>query len=152
LLAAIGAFRIHAAKSNLNMRECNMSTLLESISRHTARTACGCGRCVDRDETTADVQTHTADVGFFKVSLVGELAADDLRSLIAQHEGEFCHVDPFDGVPHSMEELGGWLGDQEMALRFIGLGHMLGLWHSVPLDSTTVLVPNAIVALFEQGK
>ena len=42
--------------------------------------------------------------------------------------GSHCDVDLFDGAEHGYMELGGWLGDQGLALTLMGLGSLLGLW------------------------
>ena len=102
--------------------------LAEYVMTHTERGACCCGRCVDApdDPTAHQPDGHTADMHFFKVSLRDGPDADTLRELIASHQGE---CDPLDGKEHSYMELGGWLGDQGLALQFMGMGSLLGLWN-----------------------
>jgi hypothetical protein len=68
-------------------------------------------------------------VYFFEVSAVGEPDAETFRSLIAgAREGHYNHVDPLDGEEHGYMELGGWIGDQGLAMQFMALGALLGLW------------------------
>ncbi len=107
-----------------------MAKLQEFVLAHVERGACTCGRCGDAPENPKERQPegHTADMGFFKVKTRGEPSADALRQLISEHKGSFGEVDPFDGKEHNYLELGGWLGDQGIALMFMGLGHLLGLW------------------------
>lgn len=45
-----------------------------------------------------------------------------------QHRGAFNECDLFDGKEHSYLEVGGWIGDQGLALMLMGLGTVLGLW------------------------
>ena len=70
-----------------------------------------------------------SDVIFFKVVAVKDPVLDDLVAALREHKGEFCEVDVFDGKEHNYLELGGWLGSQDYALRLIGLGAEMGLWH-----------------------
>jgi hypothetical protein len=52
-----------------------------------------------------------------------------MRALIEQsRSGEFCNCDPLDGAEHNFMELGGWLGDQGLALQFMALGFGIGMW------------------------
>ncbi len=68
------------------------------------------------------------DLVFMKVSAVPDVSLRELQQLIGTHEGVFAPVDVFDGAEHGYIELGGWLGSQELALRFMGLGVSLGLF------------------------
>jgi hypothetical protein len=106
--------------------------LRDFIQKHAERGACMCGRCFDAPPNPAAFQPpagpHTADVHFFKVRAVNDPSADDLRRLATEHKGEFNEVNVFDGKEHGYMELGGWLGDQGLALMFMGLGSVLGLW------------------------
>jgi len=72
-------------------------------------------------------QGEAADVIFFKVASDGAKPGE-LRDLVIDYKGEFCNVDLLDGREHTYIEIGGWIGDQGMALRLIGLGHLMGLW------------------------
>lgn len=69
-----------------------------------------------------------ADMIFFGVRKGPDASADDLKAVIAQHKGEFCEVDLFDGKEHGYMEIGGWAGDQGAALALMGLGAALGMW------------------------
>jgi hypothetical protein len=69
---------------------------------------------------------------FFKVSAKNSPKASVLREMIANaRDGAFCNLDPLDGEEHSYLQVGGWIGDQGMALMFMGLGEILGLWKVV---------------------
>jgi len=96
-----------------------------------------CGRCADAPPNPENLQPkdsevssrkHTADMVFFKVAMVDGPDADTLKSLIASQRGQFCDVDLFDGKEHNYMEIGAWIGDQGLALQFMALGNLLGLW------------------------
>jgi hypothetical protein len=107
-----------------------MIDLIEYIQTHSTRGACQCGRCYDAMENPKSHQPtgHTADVVFFKVALSRDVDshAKDLQELLDKNKNSYCN--PLDGNEHSYIELGGWIGDQGLALQLIGLGHLLGLW------------------------
>jgi hypothetical protein len=105
--------------------------LSEYVLAHTIRGECKCGRCIDVGTTPDPTGPHTIDLTFFKVALPPEqpaLVVADFRQLIAEHIGVFTPVDVFDGKEHNFMELGGWLGDQGLALQFMGLGVLLGVF------------------------
>lgn len=102
-------------------------TLQDYVIAHTERGECKCGRCADVGNKP-DPIGHTADTMFFKVAKHGEPDADTFTKLARAHRGEFNSVDPFDGNEHSYIELGGWIGDQGLALMFMGLGSLLGVF------------------------
>ena len=101
--------------------------LQEYVLAHTDRGECRCGSCIDRGDRP-DPGGHTIDMVFFIASLRGQPDAEELRRLILEHRGEFCEVNLFDGAEHSYMELGGWIGDQGLALMFMALGSLLGLF------------------------
>lgn len=104
-----------------------MRDLLEFIQKHAVRGECMCGKCIDGG--TKQPEGHTADLIFFKVAAVNEPKAEELKQLVQiNREGEFNGVNLFDGKEHGYIELGGWIGDQGMALVLMGLGNVLGLW------------------------
>ena len=80
------------------------------------------------------ITTHTgfaedgSDVVFFKVKAINDANSTDLIAAIRAHVGKFCECNPLDGKEHNYLELGGWIGDQGLALRLIGLGADLGAW------------------------
>jgi hypothetical protein len=58
--------------------------------------------------------------------------------------GEFTNIDARRLIyGPSYIELGGWLGSQDVALRFIGLGAVLGLWKPVTPASLGITGPDA---------
>ena len=104
-----------------------MSALVQYVLKHTDRNACTCGKCIVSGENRV-MTGHTADVFFFDVCAKGNPNVDEFKKLIAEHSGEFCEVNLFDGEEHGYQELGGWIGDQGLAMQFMGLGVILGLW------------------------
>lgn len=103
-----------------------MRELIEYILAHTERGECQCGRCIDKavDRPTPE---HSVNVHFFWVSLKGEASQDALRALLEAH---YPDLERLRGGP-SYIELGGVLGDQQVALRLIGLGDLVGLWRAI---------------------
>jgi hypothetical protein len=118
--------------------------LVEFVKKHTRRSACKCGRCIDADMGQEhDPKTHTVDVGFFSVSAVDDPSVEELRRLIQEWPGQFgVKIDLLDELPHRMEDIGGWIGSQEIALQLMGLGQLLGLWIVFTDCSLVVTVPN----------
>ena len=113
-----------------------MNALRDFVSRYANRGPCCCGKCIDAPPNPEGKQPegHTVDVHFFKVAAraeEGELPhlAAQLRALLKEsNKGEYADVDPLDGKEHNFMELGGWIGDQGLALTLMGLGGRLGLW------------------------
>lgn len=102
--------------------------LTEYVRTFSSRGACTCGKCCDAGPEKQQPDGHTADVYFFEVAALPEADAATLRQLIGEHKGVHNECDPLDRCEHSYIELGGWLGDQGLALMFMGLGTLLGLW------------------------
>jgi hypothetical protein len=103
-----------------------MTLLSKYIYDHTERGECQCGQCADKGDKP-DPTGHTIDMVFFKVAKVGTPTLEEFRKLSKESErGEFCNVNPFDGQEHSYLELGGWLGDQGLAMLYMALGTSLG--------------------------
>lgn len=100
-----------------------MTHLIDVIKRTTWQTM--------RGGSSTRESLGQVDVIFFGFCVEPGTTAEALRAAIAEHKGEWCEVNVFDGELHSYIELGGWIGDQGAALRFIGLGAVLGLWKLV---------------------
>lgn len=99
-------------------------TLGEYVEKFTERGECQCRKCVDKGGKTR-LAGHTADLMFFEVAMKEGATAEEFTRLTKEHEGKYGPCDPFDGKEHGYLELGGWIGDQALALRFMGLGHLL---------------------------
>ena len=109
--------------------ESRMPELQEYVVSHVVRGDCTCGKCVDAKKHPVQPSGHTANLVFFKVVADNNPDAAKLKELIkASVAGSHCNVDVFDGAEHNYMELGGWIGDQGVALMLMGLGDLLGLW------------------------
>ncbi len=94
-----------------------------------------CGRC-------ADTGGHTVDLQFFKVALKNsrltdsdkEVMKNTLIQLIKDHKGIYGDIDLFDGNEHNFVEIGGWIGNQGVALELMAMGELLGIWKVITPD------------------
>jgi len=102
-----------------------MTDLATFIMNNTERGECKCGACIDVGDKP-DPQGHTVDMVFFKAAKKNGATADEFKRLTAEHKGCFGDVDPFDGKEHNYMELGGWIGDQGLAMQYMALGVLLG--------------------------
>jgi len=119
-----------------------MSELVDFIRKHTERGACCCGRCFDGPPNPRLHQPlgHTADVVFFKVRAIGSPNPDTLCALISAHHGYDGEIVPLNGKEHSFLQIGGWIGDQGLALTLMGLGSLLGIWELITPRSIASMV------------
>jgi len=117
-------------------------TLADYVAHHTTRGECKCGRCIDVG-TAPDPCGLTVNVGFFIVAIVNDPTAQELQDLVTQHRGEFNQCNPFDNMPHSYIELGGWIGDQGLAMQFMALADVLKLGAVYLQDNQPILLPAA---------
>lgn len=103
------------------------------------------------------------DVGFFEVVAKKGADAQTLKDLVAQNRtGAFNSVDPFDGYEHGYMELGGWIGDQRLALTFMGLSAALGitdvlspktmLGNDLPSDLEDMLLGEGLLTICKRGE
>jgi hypothetical protein len=116
-----------------------MDELHKFIRKYAIRGDCVCGQCIDRKENPVQPEGHNIDVHFFKVGLdvlgfnntpeLRDSLGKELQQLVSNNKrGIFTTVDLLDGGEHSYLEVGGWIGDQGMALTLMGLGSLLGIW------------------------
>jgi hypothetical protein len=63
---------------------------------------------------------------FFKVVAAENPSLEDFKRLTSETRGEFGECNPFDGNEHNYLELGGWIGDQGLAMQYMALGTLLG--------------------------
>lgn len=112
------------------------NSLIDYVLTHTERGECRCGKCCD---TTGrpDPQGHTIDMVFFKVAVTNAPTKEEFIQLTKDHRGEFGEVNPIDGGDHNYMELGGWIGDQGIAMMYMALGVFLGVFNL--LSPATVL-------------
>ena len=126
-----------------------MNGILDYVVNHTERTACRCGKCIDGKvpvDAPWDVvhltEYHHVNMFFFDVSVKGNPTAEEFIRLTHEWKGTFNEVDPFDGQEHGYMELGGWIGDQGLAMQYMALGKILGLWSIMhPGDILNVNIP-----------
>jgi hypothetical protein len=110
--------------------------LVQYIQTYSQRGPCQCGQCVvltpDGFAPASIIpevpKDHTADLVFFKVHQRNGASAADLKVAILAHAGEYEDVNLFDHQEHSYLEIGGFVGDQGLAMQLMGLGALLGLW------------------------
>lgn len=103
-----------------------MTGLTNYIIDHTERGECQCGECCDK-ATDRAAPPHSMNVHFFWVSLKNEPSRRALDSLL---KAEYPSPDRLKQGP-SYIEIGAEVGSQDIALRLIGLGDLLGLWRAV---------------------
>ncbi len=115
-----------------------MDALAEYIVSRTSRGECQCGKCFDKgpDRPTP---VHSVNVHFFWVSAKGDPTQDELRQLLVAH---YPDLERLSGGP-SYIEMGGALGSQELALRLIGLGELVGLWQVITPERMHMTGPAA---------
>ena len=93
----------------------------------------------DADEV-ADTGIAHVSVHFYQVAAVGEPTRQELLDLIADNEkGEWTTI----ALSRAEEgpsyiEWGGWIGDQGLALRLLGLGELVGLWQVITPERMNV--------------
>ena len=113
-----------------------MGGLTKYIIDHCIRGTCMCGKCADAPAKKFQPDGHTVDVQFFKVTLKNSRSTDvdkevikkNFIQLIKGHKGIYSEIDLFDGNEHNFVEIGGWIGNQGVALELMGMGELLGIW------------------------
>ena len=94
----------------------------------------------------AQDEAPIADMIFFRIKAKPEANAEEFKKALAEHQGVFCSCNLFDKEEHNYMELGGWVGDQTMALGMMGLGSLLGLWKLLtPITVLGDLVPKEMI-------
>lgn len=80
-------------------------------------------------------------IEFFDVDYSDDIDAETLRALIgAVDEPVFGGaINFFDGTENNFMKVGGWIGDQSLALRLMAMGSHLGLWQ---LMTPSNMLPN----------
>lgn len=80
----------------------------------------------------------TVDMVFAKVAVVGQPDPAEFRALIDAHAPVWTgRLDLFDGAEHNWIEIGGWIGDQGLAIRFMAM--------LVALDLLYLLSPDTMI-------
>lgn len=110
-----------------------MTELGKFITDNVVRGACQCGKCIDPGQEV-EHKGHTANPYFFDVSLAkgSKATSEKLIKLIEARGPAFGEkIDLMDGKEHSYIEIGGWIGDQGLALTLMGLGELLDIWQLI---------------------
>lgn len=95
--------------------------IIEYVVKHTERGECQCGKCID-SLGNHQPEGHTVDMVFFKVAAKDAPEVREFVRLTRDHKGAFTDIDPLDGKEHNYMELGGWIGDQGLAMLYMALG------------------------------
>lgn len=127
--------------------------LIDYVQSHTQQGQCTCGKCSpDANAPMFKEGDHTINMEFFKVGIVGAPAKDEYLKLMAEHKGEYGDCDPVDGKEHGYMELGGWIGDQGLAMRCMALGVHLGVFKLLtPSTVMPFLPPDLKMQMAESG-
>lgn len=75
--------------------------------------------------------------GPFLVSALHSPRRDALLRLARLQCERIPGCDPFDGHEHGLDEVARWIGNRALAVRFVGLGVILGLFELTPLRAAT---------------
>ena len=112
--------------------------LIDYVITFAERGACTCGKCFDAPPNPEEKQPtgHTINLTFFELSAKGG-NKEEFLSLVNAEYPEWL-----DGKEHSYINVGGELGDQEVALMTIGLGHLLGAWRALSPDTLIPSLPS----------
>jgi hypothetical protein len=102
-----------------------MDKLIQYIADHTERGECQCGQCADKGPERP-APAHSVDVHFYWVSAKDNPTKEELLPLLKEYPDQ----ERLAGGP-SYVEMGGMLGSQDLALRLIGLGALVGVWEAI---------------------
>ncbi len=127
-----------------------MNDLAKYVIEHCVRGDCIYGECADTSAKKFQPDGHTVDVQFFKVVLKNsglndtdkEIIKNDFERLIKNHKGIYRDIDIFDGNEYNFIDIGAWIGNQGVALTFMDMGELLGMW--------SVVTPNSVASNFSE--
>lgn len=105
---------------------------------------------VQANTTSVPLGSGTTTTEFFDVDYSDGVDAEVFRALVENaRDGVFArNVDLFDGTERNYLLLGGWIGDQGLALRLMALGSHLELWQL--LTPTSMLPADTCQELKQQ--
>lgn len=111
-------------------------TIQELVTEKTIRGDCKCGQCNDINGVPDPTGPNTADMTTMVIGLAENVQPDEALktqfiNLTRECHGEFLECDPLDGGSHSYQEFGGWIGSQALAIRYMGLGVILGIFKNL---------------------
>jgi hypothetical protein len=118
-----------------------MNNLAKFVVEQCIRGDCICRECIDASEKFQP-NGHSVDVHFFKVvmrkseltSADKEIIKNNFIILIKNHKGIYKDIDIFNGGEYDFIEIGAWIGDQGIALTFMAMGELLGIWNVITPD------------------
>ena len=100
-----------------------LELLINYVVEHTARGECQCGKCIDKGPDRPAPE-HSVDLCFFWVSARNNPTKEEFERLIL---AGYPDIPALRQGP-SYIKIGADLGDQEIGLRFIALGKLVGAW------------------------
>lgn len=83
-------------------------------------------------------ETGSINMEFFHVRIINKPDVKTFVTLTNQHRGEFGASNPLDGTEQNYIKLGGWVGDQGLAMLYMAIGIHLQLFK---LLSPTSMMP-----------
>jgi hypothetical protein len=104
------------------------------VRKHMVQGDCKCGKCLPPVLPKPDPTGHTVNMVFFVAAMIEDAntkklpTVEEFKRLTTEHRGEFSDCNPLDSTEHGYIELGGWLGDQGVALLYMALGVRLGIF------------------------
>ena len=113
--------------------------LIEYVTNHVVRGECKCGKCIDVGNAPDPASPHTVDMIFFRALAQNDPSREEFVRLTNEWKGEYADCNPLDSKEHGFMELGGWIGDQGLALLYMALGTSLGVFNL--LTPRTMLPP-----------
>lgn len=106
-------------------------SLSEMVKKHVKRTDCICGVCnVSEGEELPEGydEDKTVDLVFFKLWAESPPEPRAFIEATKSWRGARLACNPLDGEEHNFIELGGWVGDPGIAMQYMGLGVLLGVF------------------------
>lgn len=102
-----------------------MNDLIVYIEKHTEKI-----ENIERNEKWDLISLQKSiDVYFFSVVTIGNPTVEEFSQVTKNHKGAFSRLNPLDGDRHWFPQIGAWVGDDSLALRYMALGSSLGLWN-----------------------
>lgn len=122
-----------------------MDNLIKYVMDHTLRGDCQCGQCITNSVKEKPIG-HVVNMTFFKIGLKGKPNAKTLKIMSKEN-----NVMPTE-TEISYITLGSKIGGQDAALRYMALGHLLGLWEVLSPDTMMpFLEPDVKMKMAQSG-
>jgi hypothetical protein len=91
------------------------------------------------------------DMIYFKVAMRNDPERDEFIKLIKIHKGIHYECNLLNGKEYNYIDLGGWLGSQGIALQFMALGTLLGVFDLITPYALGNLPDNLIKQMAGNG-